>query len=212
MNKTLKIKVIKADKRAFKGDDENWYNLNKDRVEDMSAFAAGDEVDFVYEQKGVSRYISEIKKHTTNAAPVKEEGKFYCEVCGKELKDGKYKKCYECNMAKTEKSQESSEKEAPKKEDGKFYCKDCGKELKDNKYDKCYDCNKKNPSPKKQGFKGKGNNFYGSAEDIKGKEVGCAMGAAASVASGGNFTDPEQAKQFTLFLAEAFLEWIHNHK
>jgi len=53
---------------------------------------------------------------------------------------------------------------------------------------------------------------YGSPEDVAGKQVGCALGAAATVAGGCGFSDPEAAKEFTLMLADAFVEWMRLKK
>lgn len=50
--------------------------------------------------------------------------------------------------------------------------------------------------------------FYGSAEDVRGKQKGCALGAAATVVSGMGIQEPEEAKQITLILAQAFYEWL----
>jgi hypothetical protein len=95
-----------------------------------------------------------------------------------------------------------------------FKCEDCGATLKDGKYKKCFPCNKKNPTKAKSNFTPSGGDGirYGSPEDIAGKEMGCALGAAATVAGGCAFTDPETAKQYTLILAEAFLDWMRAKK
>lgn len=101
-----------------------------------------------------------------------------------------------------------------------FTCEICGAVLKDGKYKKCYTCNKSKavkkeetkPEEKKPYEKKEWKSNYGSPEDIAGKETGCALGAAATVASGCGFSDPETAKQFTLALAETFLEWMRAKK
>jgi len=99
-------------------------------------------------------------------------------------------------------------KETPKEEvksSTGFACEDCGKELKDNKFKKCFMCNKKNPTPKgdKKEYKS-----YDSPEKIASIQRGNALNAAAAVASGQQFEDPDVAKQFTLLLAEDFLLWL----
>jgi len=102
-----------------------------------------------------------------------------------------------------------------------FTCAVCGAKLKDDRFKVCYMCNKKGLKPKgkveeevpkveKKNYESK--SYYGSPEDIAGKEVGCALGAAATVASSQQFNDPETAKQFTLILADEFLTWIRERK
>ena len=99
--------------------------------------------------------------------------------------------------------------EPPNKDPEKKYCA-CGKEIKNKEYDKCWECNQKNPPSEK------GNTFYksnyGSPEDIAGKEVGCALGAAATVASSIAFSDVTAAVLFVTDLADRLLEWIKAKK
>jgi len=101
-----KIVCKKSDNKAFKlGDD--WYNCNDPVVPFLEKMAKGDDVTVTYEKKGVSRYVSKITKGGAPAesapeaqakAPKSSTG-FACEVCGAELKDGKYKKCFKCNKS-----------------------------------------------------------------------------------------------------------------
>jgi len=98
----LTILVKKADNKAFKGSDNNWYNLNDNVIPYLTKLNKGDEIIASYDKKGISRYVSKIIKATASASAPKEEPKpsttgFACEVCGKELKDGKFKTCYMCN-------------------------------------------------------------------------------------------------------------------
>ncbi len=172
----LTIVCKKSDNKAFKGDDGNWYNLNDNVVSYLEKMNKGDKIKIEYTKKGVSRYVSKL----TNAAeaPIKEKEKsstgYTCEVCGKELKDGKYKKCFTCNKSG-----------ATKKEDSKSTPTEVKKEYKSN---------------------------YGSPEDIAGKEIGCVLGAAATVAGGCGFNDPEVAAQFVKTLAESLLDWMRAKK
>jgi hypothetical protein len=166
-----KILAKKGDNKAFKLDDDNWYNLNDNVIPYLEKMSKGDEIVVTFEKKGVSRYVSKLVKAGTTETPKTETTSttgFACEVCGKELKNDRFKKCFVCN--------------------------------------------KKNPAP----TVGKGTSSegirYGSPEDIAGKETGCALGAAATIAGGCAFSDPETAKQFTLELAEAFLDWMRNKK
>jgi len=176
-----KIVYKKSDNKAFKLSDDNWYNLDAPVIPYLEKLSKGDEIIVTFEKKGVARYVSKIV--SAKEAPkeeVKEEKTsstgFACEVCGKELKDDRFKVCYMCNKKglkpKTEKE------EALKAE--------------------------------KKNYENRTN--YGSPEDIAGKEVGCALGAAATVASSQQFADPEVAKQFTLILAEEFLNWMRAQK
>jgi len=106
-------------------------------------FKEDDEVDVDYNIKNGQYFVTKITKPgrgTSNTTP-EHASEFVCEDCGKALKDGKYKKCYNCNKKSPAKST-GSEKSLGST------CSDCGKVLKDDKYEKCYDCNKKNPSQK----------------------------------------------------------------
>jgi hypothetical protein len=96
-----KILAKKGDNKAFKlGDD--WYNVNDPVIPYLEKISKGDEVVVTFEKKGVSRYVSKIVSATaTKEDPAQKTEKsstgFACEVCGKELKDGKFKKCFTCN-------------------------------------------------------------------------------------------------------------------
>jgi hypothetical protein len=109
----------------------------------------------------------------------------------------------------------SQEAEAPST-DG-FKCAVCGAAMKTDKFKVCYMCNKKGLKAPGAGTKesstytGSKSN-YGSKEDIAGKEIGCALNAAATVASGCGFSDPDTASQFVRQLANNLLEWIQDQK
>ena len=87
--------------------DETWattsvkvYNWAKKNFND------GDEVNAEYSEKNGSFFVSRITggkgSSKKTEEPKDEAPEFVCEVCGKELKDGKYTKCYTCNQkAKT---------------------------------------------------------------------------------------------------------------
>jgi DNA-directed RNA polymerase subunit RPC12/RpoP len=213
-----KIVCKKSDNKAFKLG-EDWYNVDTNVIPILTKMNKGDEAVVTYEKKGVARYVSNmVLVGADNPAPAaaKEEKNqstpvFKCEVCGKELKDGKFKKCYECNMAA--KGNPAAKAEI-KTDSTEFKCIDCGAPLKDNKYTKCYECNKKNPVKKswsgKGGFSNKSN--YGSPEDIAGKEIGCALNAAASASAGQQFTDPDAAAQWIKIVADQLLEWVRGKK
>jgi len=125
MEERGKIICKKSDNKAFKLG-ENWYNLNDNVVSYLEKMGKGDEVIVTFEKKGISRYVSKLvlagaveqEKET-----VKESSTgFACEVCGKELKDGKFKKCFLCNKNKLEKKEDpksnpiETEVKEPKKE------------------------------------------------------------------------------------------------
>lgn len=96
-----KIVCKKSDNKAFKlGDD--WYNVNEPVIPFLTKIEKGEEVVVTFEKKNTTRYVSKIVKATATAISTKEEVKesttgFVCEDCGKELKDGKFKKCFMCN-------------------------------------------------------------------------------------------------------------------
>ena len=100
-----------------------------------SNFEEDDEIGIEYTKKGQLFHVVRVNKDgkssekdeeavTTEPADntkeetktsIKEDGKFYCEDCGKELKDDKYKNCYTCNQKNPSKgkySQRSPEVQA----------------------------------------------------------------------------------------------------
>jgi hypothetical protein len=102
-------------------------------------------------------------------------------------------------------------KKDTEKPTGEFKCEECGATLKDGKYKKCYACNQKNPDTSNKDKIG-----YGSPEDIRGKQTGCALAAAASAAAGRQFInekgeeDPEKAAQWIKIVADSLLDWMCN--
>jgi hypothetical protein len=167
---------------------DDFYNAYK--AEDIAQYVVGQTVSITYELNKTYRNIKAISLITEAPAESKKE---------------EPKTTQQSSEAKKDPVPQKTENDEPV-----YLCEDCGAKLKDNKYKKCYPCSKKGGF--KGGFKGKSNNFYGSVEDIKGKETGCAISAAATVASGNVFSDPLAAKEYTLILAEAFLEWMRNKK
>ena len=176
----VKGKIIckKSDNKAFKLG-EDWYNVNDNVVSSLEKFGKGSEVVVTFEKKGVSRYVSKlVDANEVTQQEGTKTSEFSCEVCGKALKDGKFKKCYECNKSGAIKKGTTTT-EQPK---GGTY------------------------TPPAEGVR------YGSKEDIAGKEKGCALGAAATVASGCGFSDPETAAQFVKALAESLLNWMRERE
>ena len=190
--------------KAFKADDDNWYNVEDAVIPYLAKINKGDNIIITYEKKGTTRKVSKVviagEAPATAKAEVKESTTgFACEVCRKELKDGKYKKCFACNKSGATKKEE-------------FTCEDCGAKLKDGKYKKCWDCNKKAPKGEtgKSTWTGKGKSSYDNPEKTAQIQRGNALNAAADVSSSQNFVDPEAAVQYTLLIAERFLEWLRN--
>jgi len=98
----VKGKIIckKSDNKAFKLSDDNWYNLNDPVIPYLEKMAKGDEITVTYEKRGTSRYVSKLTGAGAVEAPKTETTSttgFACEVCGKELKDGTFQKCFMCN-------------------------------------------------------------------------------------------------------------------
>jgi hypothetical protein len=173
MEVKVKIVAIKSDNKAFKASDDSWYNVNTPVIPYLEKMSKGDEVVVTFEKKGTSRYVSLLtlasaKTETTSAAETTSE--FKCEVCGKTLKDGKYKVCFTCNKAgKTAPSQASS---AP--------------------------------------TTGKSYNSYNDPAKTAQIQRGNALNASAAVASGVSFQTPQEASEFTLELANSFLDWLRS--
>jgi DNA-directed RNA polymerase subunit RPC12/RpoP len=133
---------------------------------------------------------------------------FACSVCGKELKDGRFAKCYECNVAA--KASPSPEEQKSDVTTTGFKCVDCGCALKDDKYTKCFPCNKKNPVKKQWSGKSKGS-YDDSPEKQLRIQKGNALNAAASVLCGASCLDGKDADeiaQVTQYLANLLLDYL----
>jgi hypothetical protein len=174
---TLTIVCKKSDNKAFKGSDDSWYNLNDNVIPCLEKMNKGDKITIEYTKKGVSRYVSKltsagaVETETETPKSVSSTG-YACEVCGKELKDGKFKKCFMCNKTG-----------AVKKDEAKS-------------------------GPSESGAGKSTFRPYDNPEKSAQIQRGNALNAAAAVASGQQFADPDVAKQFTLLLAEDFLNWL----
>jgi hypothetical protein len=164
-----KILAKKGDNKAFKLDDGSWYNLNDNVIPYLEKMNKGDEIVVTFEKKGTSRYVSKLvragaeARTTADPEPTQSTTGFACEDCGKELKDGRFKKCFVCN--------------------------------------------KKNPAPKKE-TSSVSKSSYDNPEKTAQIQRGNALNAAASVAGGCAFSDPDTARQFVLELADSLLEWL----
>ena len=171
---------------------EGWFSVPEKLIPFSEKINKGDTVEVTYIKKGVFKNVvylgattAEAKKEeqpsgcTTQTAstPIKGTG-FNCTVCGAELKDGKYKKCYTCNQKAKE-----TQVEEPKKTE-------------------VFD----EPEKEKESWKpGKSN--YGSPEDIAGKEVGCAANCAAAILAG-RTENPDTLLELWRILFNGILEHI----
>jgi len=98
---TVTIACKKGDNRAFKATSGTWYNVNDVVIPYLEKVNKGDVVTITTEKKGVAQYVTKLV--SASAAPEQGPvtapagGEFTCNVCGKVLKDGKFKTCYMCN-------------------------------------------------------------------------------------------------------------------
>lgn len=92
--------LLKVVLDGINDDDEIWaetteavYNFAKKNFEE------NEKCEFEYEEEDGRYTITKILKKgkTTKKKSSKSKAKYTCEDCGKELKDDKYKKCYNCN-------------------------------------------------------------------------------------------------------------------
>ena len=168
---------------------EGWFSVPEKLIGFSEKINKGDTVEVTFIKKGVFKnvvYLStttaEAKTEEQKPEPTKEEPKFKCADCGKELKDGKYKKCFECNK----KTKETAVEEPKKTE--------------------VFD----EPEKEKESWKpGKSN--YGSPEDIAGKEVGCAANCAAAILAGSQ-EEPDKILIKYRVLFNGILEHIRANK
>jgi len=148
----------------------------------LAKIEVGTDVEVEYFKKGVKKEVTKITAVTSAPqaqAPAPQQSEVSagpkCNVCGKALKDGKYKTCFMCNKKKqAEKpAAEAASTEAPKASYSK--------------------------------------SNYGSAEDVAGKEVGCAAGCAASILAGRQ-EQPEVLLEYFRVLMNGILEHIRASK
>jgi len=94
-------------------------------------------------------------------------------------------------------------------------CSICGKELKNPNYPTCWSC--KDKAPKKSATENEKKSVvsYNNVDRTAQIQRGNALNAAAAVTGGQTFLnpetghpDPDAAQQFTLILAEAFVDWL----
>jgi len=175
--KTITIVAKAKSNKSFKAGDD-WYNVLDNVIPYLEKVNKGDEITITFYKKGTANYVTTLFKGKGNKEETTEEMTtgFKCEVCGKELRDGKYKKCYDCNKNKSVKKEETTGTAS------------------ETKISTFYKSN------------------YGSPEDVAGKELGCALGAAASAAAGQSFDSPDTAAQWIKIVADLLVEWIRAKK
>lgn len=162
---------------------DGWFNTSDAATPYLAKLDVGTEVEVDYFKKGVKKEVTKIVA-IASASPVakaeapKEESPtgFKCAVCGKTMKDGRFKVCFMCNKqgkkAPTAATEPTAEVE----------------------------------TISKTTYQGSGSR-YGSAEDIAGKEVGCACGCAASILAGRQ-EQPELLLEHFRVLANGILEHL----
>jgi len=169
---------------------EGWFSIPEKLRGFVANINKGDTVEVTFIQKGVFKNVVYVstgpQKEPVTEAPKTSTTGFACTVCGAELKDGKYKRCFNCNK---------KAKEAPVKEEKEpITTTGTGTQVFDD------------PEKGKDGWKpGKSN--YGSPEDIAGKEVGCAANCAAAILAG-RPEDPETLLELWRTLFNGILEHI----
>jgi len=202
MQSKVKINAKNTKGNAFYGDDGQWYNVFDAKVkEDYDKIAKLEVVEIEYELKDGRKIVSKIKKvdgnttsnstQNTNTTKTEEVSKpatgFKCEVCGKELKDGKFKKCFVCNK-----------NGATKKEEPKPTPTNVEKPVEQKPKDTFV--------PKAGG--------YGSPQDTLGKQVGCAINASSMIMSNPSIelpdNTPETFVKVTKMIAEELLAYMQS--
>lgn len=197
---------------------EDWYNVLPSVIPNLEKISKGDEINVTYEKKGTVRTVSEITtgqaRPQQQAQPEQETSAGYsCTVCGKALKDDKFKKCFMCNKAGKE---SGTQTKAPKAEQAPtgFNCEDCGKVLKDGKYAKCFSCNKKSPKQESEEPKAKSTfTSYSNPEKDAQIRKGNSLNAAAAVLAGADCirtADPETIAEITKVVAISLLSYLEN--
>ena len=135
---------------------ETWYWLTPQVQTFISTLQIGQEVEYTKEEKAGKNIVNFIKG-IGNSPKVEiksiKENKLKCEDCNTELKDGKYKVCFNCFEKRKDKVDSNFKPEIIKepldhsqklvRKIFEFQCTECGAELKNDTYPTCYTCSMK---------------------------------------------------------------------
>jgi hypothetical protein len=199
MNITIKILARNMKGNAFKADNNEWFNF-EDGSKALPYYektAKGDTVTVEYDKVKGRNIVKTIAKVVESSAPsqptsnatqktatTKSSTGFACEICGAEMKDGKYKKCYKCNQSGAVKKEEPKPTTTGKVE-----------------------------TPKSEQVK-KTYNSYDNPEKTAQIQRGNAGNMAAAVMSNPSVelanNTPENITKVTLAMAEEFLQWLRS--
>jgi hypothetical protein len=181
---------------------EGWFSVPDKLVPYAEKINKGDLIEVTYVKKGTFQNVLGLypkteeeqvrldHDHKAHDEPEKkEESKYKCTECGATLKDGKFKKCFNCNK---------KAKENPKVEEA----------IKEKEPVKTQVFDDKNKSKEPWN---PGQIKYGSEEDIAGKEVGCASNSAAAILAGRSGY-PEELLEEWRILFNGILEHIRANK
>jgi ABC-type sulfate/molybdate transport systems ATPase subunit len=100
------LKVKAGNGKGFKVEGEDgWFNAEDIVVPYLAKIDVGTEVVVTYTQKGIKKAATKIvvasgavtKKEAPTQATTAPSTGFVCNVCGKEMKDGRFQTCYMCN-------------------------------------------------------------------------------------------------------------------
>jgi hypothetical protein len=181
------VKKSKTNKGILLEGNDAWFSVAEKLISFVEKLNIGDSIEVTYIKKGTFQNVIGIypAKEEVKEEPKEKKGTgFSCTECGAELKDDKYKKCYNCNK----KAKENPPTEEKEPEKTKVF---------------------NEPEKKKEWTPGKSN--YGSPEDISGKEVGCAANCAAQILSG-RTENPETLLEMWSILFNGILEKIRDAK
>lgn len=180
---------------------EGWFGANfppaKPKLADI---AEGTRVKLTYVVKGIYKNVTDIELSVSGdaaPAPAPATTGYKCSECGAALKDGKYKKCYDCNQkaknpaAAPAQTPAATPTPAPAPETPQKRLCGCGAEIKGD-FATCYTCSMKAES---------------NPEKVERIMRGNAINAAAA-AMNGISTKPEEVIQATLAAAQRFLDFI----
>jgi hypothetical protein len=184
------VKKSKTNKGILLEGNDAWFSVAEKLISFVEKLNIGTLIEVTYIKKGTFQNVIGIypaKESTEKEEPKIEEKKgtgFSCTECGAELKDDKYKKCYNCN--KKAKENPPPEEKEPEKT-------------------KIFDEPEK---VKKEWVPGNYNNPEKTAQIQRGN----ALNAAAAVVSNSSIQledkSPEALAEVTKVIAVLFLDWL----